>query len=190
MKQKIIVITGGLLVLLAAGALLIAGNNKARHSNEIFEKRINNLSFTLKPFTSAALFDINYSGKQVSKQQRDSIISEYDAFTCFVFEIGIDGYSGRISDYSPDHKTSGKDQRVNYYLFEMQNDLKLVDKTNTEIPCTIYYYEQLSGISPTNRFVIGFTKTKHALQTFEYRNHYLNTERVTIDLTKHFFAFN
>lgn len=156
----------------------------------IYSKRIGPYTFDLKPYSTGKLASINYEDKTISRETKDTIVNDYNNFVCFVFEIGIDGFSESITDYDEPGKESDYDKKVNYYLFEMQNDLKLKNGKGLETPCTIYYHERMSGISKINRFIVGFRRTGTESLVFEYTNPYLNCGKVNISINEQHLALN
>jgi len=49
-------------------------------------------------------------------------------------------------------------QRIDYYSFRMQSDLKLVEESDT-LPCVLFHFERTYGISPYSCFVLAFELT-------------------------------
>jgi hypothetical protein len=162
------------------------GSTDFDEEKNVYFKKIGRYHFSLKPYSSDRLAAINYPGG--SGETRDSIIKDYNDFICFVFEIDIDGFSESITDYDEPGKESDYDEKVNYYLFGMQNDLKLADNKGFETPCTIYYHERTNEISKSNRFIAGFRRPKTEDLIFEYNNPYLNCGKVNISINKQHLA--
>ncbi len=159
--------------------------------DNLYQKKIKQYTFRLKPFDPMRLIKINYgdSINTFSKQAVDSIISEYKGYLCFVFEIDIDGFKGDIADYETG-KPTDFEQRSSYYLFGMQNDFKLKDEKGMENPCLFYYYERLNEIARTNRFIIGFKNTNAPEVTVQYNNPYFNCGNINFSINTHHLAFN
>jgi hypothetical protein len=51
------------------------------------------------------------------------------------------------------------DERVQYFAFEMQKDIKLVEDGDT-IPCGLYHFERAYDVAPYSKFMLGFVKNK------------------------------
>ena len=49
--------------------------------------------------------------------------------------------------------------RLEYFALQMQNDLVLIDGSDT-LPCLLYHYERTYGIDPRATFVMGFSDKK------------------------------
>jgi hypothetical protein len=51
-------------------------------------------------------------------------------------------------------------ERVNYYTVNAQNDIFLVQGSDT-LPCELYHYERTYGVSPYNNILLGFATNKN-----------------------------
>lgn len=153
-------------------------------------KSIKEFNFKLKPYNSSKMASINYGHaiENMASELKDSILNEYDNYLCFLLEIDIKGFTGEITDYDPIGKESDYDQKVNYYLFEMQHDLKLTDIKGSQYPCLIYFYERLSELNKANRFVIGFKKPSSNDICFEYDNPFINCGKIKFSIEKQHLA--
>jgi hypothetical protein len=184
-------------------ALFIGACSLNKNSNEsadyieaenLYQKKVKQYTFTLKPFSSEKLLATNYAEtiNTQSPAERDSIIAEYKNYLCFVFEIDIEGFHGDISDYEEPEPSNEKnsESKVSYYLFNMQNDFKLKSNNGSESPCVIYYYERLNEIAKTNRFIVGFKKGTAHDYTFEYNNPYFNCGKINFSINQQHLALN
>jgi hypothetical protein len=163
-----------------------------KKNEDFYYKKVNQYGFRLKPFDPAKLMSINYGDtlNSFSREKRDSIELEYKSYTCFVFEIDIEGFTGDISDYETVTNEGTPGQKMNYYLFGMQSDFRLVNEKGAESPCIIYYYERLNEIAKTNRFIIGFTNPKQGDISLEYNNPYFNCGKIRFSINKQHLEFN
>jgi hypothetical protein len=144
-------------------------------------RKIREFSFSLKPFPSEHLAKINYDFSKLSISEKDSVLAEYSEFTCFVFDINIDGFRGDICEYE-EVKNYNYDNVINYYLFDMQKNFSLLDNNGKSTPCSIYYFERLNELAHTNRFIIGFRKEKSETTTLEYENPYFNCGKINFEI--------
>jgi hypothetical protein len=185
-EGKMIKYWGTLLVIISACSVNRGSDGNLDYDQErnIYFKKIGQYAFSLKSYSSDKLAAVNYSEDSISKDAKDSIIRDYDNFICFVFEIDIDGFRESIIDYDEPGKEFNYDEKVNYYLFNMQRNLKLKNGKGIETPCTIYYHERMNEISRTNRFIVGFKKIGTEDAIFEYTNPYLNCGKVNISINK------
>lgn len=49
--------------------------------------------------------------------------------------------------------------RINYFSYEAQNDIKLIDGKDT-LKCVLYHFERSYNMAPYSNLVLGFAKTK------------------------------
>lgn len=166
------------LVLLLSFCSLKRGDS-AKDSPALFsEKKIGRYTFRIEPIPASKLIAIHYGKdkfQSLRSSERDSIVSEYEQYVCFLFEIEIDDYSGDIAEYEhPDVKMEMA-KRLNYFLFDMQKDFSLLDNKGTVYPCRIYYFQRLSEMTKRNQFIVGFDKPVHSeVLSFQYENSALN----------------
>lgn len=156
----------------------------------VYSKIIKEFGFKLIPYNSCKMAMINYGGaiNDLSEVRRDSIFKEYDNYVCFLLEIDIKGFKGEMTDYDLPGKEVDYDDKVNYYLFGMQKDIKLKDAKGNEYPCIIYYHERLNELSKANRFLVGFNKPNSDEIFFEYENPFINCGKVKFNIEKQHLA--
>ena len=166
--------------------------NDSTDSNNFYSKQIGIYTFISKPFNAEKLIKLNYkeSFEKLSAETKDSIIKEYNNYMCFLFEIKIDGFTGDIVEYDEPKKESDYNKKLSYYLFEMQKDFSLKDSKGLETPCTIYYFERLSEIAKTNKFIVGFNKVNSDGITFEYNNQIINCGNIKFNIRSNQLALN
>ncbi|MBL7930626.1 MAG: hypothetical protein JNL60_01920 [Bacteroidia bacterium] len=173
----------GLVLVGSFCSLRLAGerSNEKEFVGNVSQKEIGEFTFSLKPISSEKMFIINY-GDTLSNDTRETVLKEYDEFLCYVFEIDIKGFDGSISEYDILGKSSDYEKKNKYYLFDMQRDIKLTNAKGGEIPCSIFFQEQLNHIISSNRFIIGFRCRHAGDMILEYDNPYLNCGKVNIAL--------
>ena len=76
-------------------------------------------------------------------------------------------------------------QRLEYFMGDMQNDINLIEGTDT-IPCALHHFERSYSLAPYNSFVIGFSKTKNtdADKVFVFEDRVLGTGKVMFKIKK------
>jgi hypothetical protein len=52
-------------------------------------------------------------------------------------------------------------QRANYFAFNMQNDIQLIEGNDT-LPCSLFHFERAYDITPSAVFLLGFPVTVHS----------------------------
>lgn len=151
-------------------------------------KKVKQYTFTLVPLNSEKLAAINYDQDVGEGEYRDSITAQYSDFTCFMFEINIDGFTGDLSEYEEPGKEGNYNAKVNYYLFEMQRSLRLVNDKGIESPCSVYYFERLNELARKNRFMIGFKKPEGSNFVLEYNNPFFSCGKINIGINSYHLA--
>jgi hypothetical protein len=128
---------------------------KSEQNGLRISKEISDYKFTLqyKPVEFEAL--LHLGDKPVAKPQFDSLTATIKDVQFFTFCIN-----------TPDKKDPARaislneadyNQRLNYLMFEMQNDFYLVDGKDT-LPCLFYHYERNFDVSPDNNILLGFER--------------------------------
>jgi hypothetical protein len=155
----------------------------------IYKKRIKQYKFLLRPLGTEDLVKINYKNQDLSDDQLRELANEYKDYCCFKFEILVDGFNAEITEYydKNDDKVN-YEELVSYYLFGMQNDLKIFGADGNEMPCNIYFFERNYSLLKSNRFIIGFRKPAGENFTFSYNNTYLNIGKVNFLINKQDFT--
>lgn len=121
-------------------------------------KDIGNYSFCLQyePVPYVALRE-QYDGK-VTNGKLEEAIKERSGFQYFILEIST--IDKKTDILKSDLKASGDYYtRIQYFSYMMQDDLKLMDGTQT-VPCQLFQFERDYGVTPFQRFVLGFPKGK------------------------------
>jgi hypothetical protein len=104
----------------------------------------------------------------------DSVVKtktkELDNMQYIDFKISIPSEQGEILKYKL-NATSNYQDRVNYFAYKMQQDIQLVEGSDT-IPCSLYHFERAYDVAPLSTFVLGFPldKTYKGNRTFIYHD--------------------
>ncbi|MBS1636573.1 MAG: hypothetical protein JST26_11710 [Bacteroidetes bacterium] len=120
-------------------------------------KKINNVEFSLTYLPADYMLLLNNPDAAMKGTQTDSTLAEYEQYDYYLYQVKIDDYTDELAKYklTTDAEYSA---RIQYYAFDMQHDIYETIKTGDSLPCIIYNYERNYGISPENRFVIGFKR--------------------------------
>lgn len=75
--------------------------------------------------------------------------------------------------------------RLEYFMGYMQDDIYLVDGTDTISP-SLFHFERNYGLAPFNDFVLGFNKSKKDVQDlyFIFNDQVLGTGKISIKVNK------
>ena len=123
------------------------------------EKTIDDVTFSLqyKPYPYIVCME--------EKKERfpDSLlnkrISELDGMQYFDLVISLKSSQGELLKYKIG-SSEDYDKRVKYFAFEMQNDIKLVEKEDT-LPCSLFHFERTYDVAPYCTFLLGFSLDKN-----------------------------
>jgi len=118
------------------------------------EKTINNLRFSVqfKPFEYIVCLEEKKSELADSIVRRK--VSELNDMQYYDLKIALTKSSGEILKHELT-STQQYQERVNYYAFGMQNDIQLLDGTDT-LPCVLFHFERSFDASPESTFLLGF----------------------------------
>lgn len=183
-----------LLIVFLQACSLSRSSEETDESNggETYTKKIGMYSFKLTSCNANKLIAINYKNSldTMSKSAADSIKKEYNNYMCFVLEINIDGFEGDIVDYDEPGIEIDYNKKLNYYLFNMQNDLMIKDDKGRSSACVIYYYERLNQLARSNKFIVGFNNTVEDNFTFQYTPSILKCGNINFNINKNHLALN
>jgi hypothetical protein len=182
-------VTGIVLFLLAFGCASEKTNDAAGYL-ELFdkagrgimeEKTVNDITYSLlyKPLAYMAIKEDKAAATNSEKLK--GAMDNYKGFEYYTLRVKIDQPGKDVLSY--DSKgASDYTERVQYYAFDMQNDIKLVSDGDT-LPCALYHYERNYNLTDFTNFMVSFPSPKDASKdrTFVYEDKYLGTG--TIKLT-------
>jgi hypothetical protein len=147
----------------------------------VFAKTIGKINYTLqyKPLDYVIVRELR---EDVSdKKKMDEIKKEYGKFDYYTLEITIDEFKDEILKYNV-RSENDYAERVKYYAFKFQNDLKMIQEGDT-VNCTSYHFERNYGLSPKIRFLLAFQKANDLKErTFICNEPFLGNSVVKINL--------
>jgi len=155
---------------------------ESKKNGLLIEDQINGYSLTLqfKPTDYVSLIELKNidEGNRISEVEFDSLKKIFGSAVYFTLTIqNLNGGEDLIKSLTKD---SSEAQHIfNYLNFEMQNDLHLVYGDDT-LKCLLFHYEHNYGLSPYNKFLIGFEKKYTAIDhdlTIIYDDRILNGGR-------------
>lgn len=116
-------------------------------------KQVNDIKFNLQYKPAEYLVLLENKG-DIDLDQIKKEISGFEGFHYFTFTIKKDDWNQELLKYN----IQSQDEymaRVNYFAFEAQKDLMLVEGRDTSA-CTIFHFERNYGIAPDLRLLLGF----------------------------------
>lgn len=122
------------------------------------EKTIGEFTYTTqyKPLPYVALLELQK--ENVSAVELKQKMDEYSGLQYFTFQISTDSQDELLKKNLSE--TNEYYRRIQYFSFDMQKDLKLIEGKDT-LDCELYHFERVYGIAPYARFVLGFPKTNN-----------------------------
>lgn len=121
------------------------------------EKTIEEFTYTLqyKPTEYVALMELKKDS--VRSLELNKKMEEYDGLQYYTFRISTDSRMELLKK----NLKEGNDYygRIQYFSFDMQKDLKLIDGKDT-LDCVLFHFERVYGLAPYATFVLGFPPTE------------------------------
>lgn len=120
-------------------------------------KAIGDFTFTAlyKPLEYLALSELRDS---ITKKAVEDKVSEYEGMQYFTFRISAKDQQKELLKVNIKSDNEYYN-RIEYFSFKMQNDLKLIDGKDT-LNCILFHFERVYGLAPFATFVVGFPLTK------------------------------
>lgn len=120
------------------------------------EKTIEDFTYTLqyKPLEYIALMELKKNS--ITTDELKKTTDNYSELQYLTFRISTTG-SGELLK----KKLKNNEEyyhRIQYYSFEMQRDLKLIEGKDT-LDCLLFHFERVYGLAPYATFVLGFPKS-------------------------------
>jgi hypothetical protein len=118
------------------------------------EKIIGDISYSLqyKPYEYIAIKELKK--EKINSDELAQKIDEIKGLQYFDFKISNLNMSEDILRKNLSNENEFE-QRIRYFSFEMQNDLKLIDCSDT-LDCNLFHFERTYGLSSYTIFLLGF----------------------------------
>ena len=102
-----------------------------------------------------------------TEQVEDSLVkrkvAELKDMQYIDFKIALTNSEGELLKYNLS-SLSQYEERVNYFSYKMQNDIKLVEGKDT-LDCALFHFERAYDVAPYSVFVLGFPLGKGNAET-------------------------
>lgn len=120
------------------------------------EKTIEDFTYALhyKPLEYVALQELKKDS--VSARELKETMERYSGLQYFTFRISTGGTGELLKKKLVN--TNDYYARIQYYSFDMQKDLKLIEGIDT-LECMLFHFERTYGVAPYATFVLGFPLT-------------------------------
>lgn len=138
------------------------------------EKEIGDITFSLlyKPAEYVACQE-----EQTTDLSSDTLrekLKELEGLDYYDLKIEITSGQGELLKYNVE-SAQQYSQRVSYFAFDMQKDIKLIEGHDT-LDCQLFHFERAYDVAPYAMFLLGFPKSKISTseRTFFYQDKVFN----------------
>jgi len=123
------------------------------------EKTIDDISFTAlyKPYEYIVC--IEERAEEIQDSVAKKKLSEMEGMQYFDLKFLLNESQGELLKYKL-NSAQEYENRVKYFSFNMQNDIKLVEGQDT-IPCSLFHFERAYDVAPFATFLLGFNASKN-----------------------------
>lgn len=141
------------------------------------EKKIEEIKYSIQLKPAEYVLCKEY-GKENFKNN-DSLQNELKNISesqFYSLRVLIEGFSGEFLKYNMSI-TDSYEERVKYFAFNMQKDLKLIQGGDT-LSCSMFHFERTYNMAPYGNFMIGFPNPKKETaedRTFIFQDKYFGT---------------
>lgn len=126
------------------------------------EKTIDNLTFSVQYKPYEYIICMEEKKEELPDTLMKSKIDQINDMQYYNLKIELNEGSGELLKYQLTSQQQYQ-QRVNYFSFNMQNDIQLVEGKDT-LPCVLYHFERAYDIAPSSMFLLGFPLSKSKSQ--------------------------
>jgi hypothetical protein len=124
------------------------------------EKTIDDITFSIQYKPSEYIVCMEEKKDQLSDSLLKGRQKELTDMEYYDLTIGLASGQGELLKHDL-KSTAQYEERVNYFAFNMQHDINLVEDGDT-IPCGLYHFERTYDVAPYSKFLLGFVKGKHS----------------------------
>ncbi|HTA63069.1 MAG TPA: hypothetical protein VK835_11465 [Bacteroidia bacterium] len=148
------------------------------------QKEIQDIVFTLQYKPAEYVLCMEQKSQTISTTVLQKEIKELKGLDYYDFTIGLASGQGELLKYNIS-SVNEYTQRLNYFAFNMQQNLKLLDGDDT-LNCTLFHFERAYDVAPYSVFLLGFPKTKNAnsSKTFLYPDKIFGKGMIKFTYTK------
>jgi len=124
------------------------------------EKNIDDITFSLQYKPAEYIVCMEEKKDQISDSLLKKQQEEFSDMEYYDLTIALSEGQGELLKHDLTSITQ-YDERVQYFAFDMQQDIKLIEDGDT-IPCSLYHFERTYDVAPYSKFLLGFVKGKNA----------------------------
>jgi hypothetical protein len=127
------------------------------------QKSINDLLFTLQFKPYEYIVCLEEQKEHIADSTLKKKIAELNEMQYYDLKISLKEGVGELLKYRLNTAQEYTD-RVNYFAFGMQKDIKMVEGNDT-IPCELYHFERSFDASPNSTILLGFPVKSNSSST-------------------------
>jgi len=137
-------------------------------------KELGDITFSLQYKPAELMACIEEESTEIDTDTLSKKVREFDELEYYDFKIEITSGQGELLKYDIG-SAQEYNQRVNYFAFQMQHDLKLLDGSDT-LDCKLFHFERAYDVAPYATFLLAFPKGKgiDGEKTFFYQDKVFN----------------
>jgi hypothetical protein len=139
---------------------------ESKDNGLVVEKVVGRYKFTLQytPVDYLIIKDQSAEGKEMTENDFDRLRREQSGEQYYRLRIGMaDGSADIMQGDRKDQKRY--EQKVEYFSFSIQNDLKLLEGKDT-LACKLHHFEQSYGLAPYNTIIAVFDEKDGDARTY------------------------
>ncbi|MGZ4041849.1 MAG: hypothetical protein ACXVO9_01520 [Bacteroidia bacterium] len=122
-------------------------------------KEIGDITFSLQFKPAEYVICMEQKTNMLSSKVLSEGLNELDGMDYYDFKIEITSGEGELLKHNSS-SVAGYNERVNYFAFEMQKDLKLINGTDT-LDCKLFHFERAYDVAPYTVFLMAFPKIRN-----------------------------
>lgn len=141
------------------------------------EKKVEDYTFSAlyRPVDYLALADM--ANEPFDEQRFKKKKEQYEGLQYFTFKISAEGQNTELLKVNLKSKDDYY-KRIEYFSFKMQNDLKLIENSDT-LDCVLFHFERVYNIAPYALFTVAFPEgNTNTDKTIFYDDNILGVGRI------------
>jgi len=138
------------------------------------KKEIADITFSLKYKPAEFVACMEQTSDNETTDSIKKSVEELDGLDYYDFKIKLTSGGGELLKYQVS-SPGDYNNRVTYFAFNMQDDIRLIDGKDT-FNCCIFHFERAYDVIPYATFLLAFPKSKSPLseKTFIYQDRIFN----------------
>jgi hypothetical protein len=137
------------------------------------KKELEELTFSLQSKPAEYVVCMEQQKNQIPEATLQEGLKELEGLDYYDFKIEVTSGMGELLKHNV-HSTEEYNNRVSYFAFDMQKDIKMIEGADT-LDCALFHFERAYDVAPYAVFLLGFPKGKSASEkVFFYQDKVFN----------------